>query len=272
MDRPLIFVVDDESKIRRLVAVNLESSGFDVMTADDGRRALEVLQHSDHKPDLIVLDVMMPGLDGLEVLKVIRQHSPVPVIADMSSDILSRPVDVSKYALIYGGAQKNLAPAGVTFVIVRDDMLQRVVRDLPSMVNVNTHVDNNSMFNTPPVFPIYVMNETLKWLKSIGGVEEIYRRNLEKANLLYDEIDRNSLFRPTAVKEDRSLMNICFVMAEGKEDLAPEFLEFAKSRGMVGIKGHRLVGGFRASCYNACPKESVEALIACMREFESLKK
>lgn len=198
--------------------------------------------------------------------------SPVPLIADMSSDILSRPVDVSKYALIYGGAQKNLAPAGVTFVIVRDDMLQRVVRDLPSMVNVNTHVDNNSMFNTPPVFPIYVMNETLKWLKSVGGVEEIYRRNLEKANLLYDEIDRNSLFRPTAVKEDRSLMNICFVMAEGKEDLAPEFLEFAKSRGMVGIKGHRLVGGFRASCYNACPKESVEALIACMREFESLKK
>ena len=198
--------------------------------------------------------------------------SPVPLIADMSSDILSRPVDVSKYALIYGGAQKNLAPAGVTFVIVRDDMLQRVVRDLPSMVNVNTHVDNNSMFNTPPVFPIYVMNETLKWLKSIGGVEEIYRRNLEKANLLYDEIDRNSLFRPTAGKEDRSLMNICFVMAEGKEDLAPEFLEFAKSRGMVGIKGHRLVGGFRASCYNACPKESVEALIACMREFESLKK
>lgn len=198
--------------------------------------------------------------------------SPVPLIADMSSDILSRPVDVSKYALIYGGAQKNLAPAGVTFVIVRDDMLQRVVRDLPSMVNVNTHVDNNSMFNTPPVFPIYVINETLKWLKSIGGVEEIYRRNLEKANLLYDEIDRNSLFRPTAVKEDRSLMNICFVMAEGKEDLAPEFLEFAKSRGMVGIKGHRLVGGFRASCYNACPKESVEALIACMREFESLKK
>lgn len=198
--------------------------------------------------------------------------SPVPLIADMSSDILSRPVDVSKYALIYGGAQKNLAPAGVTFVIIRDDMLQRVVRDLPSMVNVNTHVDNNSMFNTPPVFPIYVMNETLKWLKSIGGVEEIYRRNVEKANLLYDEIDRNSLFRPTAVKEDRSLMNICFVMAEGKEELAPEFLEFAKSRGMVGIKGHRLVGGFRASCYNACPKEAVEALIACMREFESLKK
>lgn len=198
--------------------------------------------------------------------------SPVPLIADMSSDILSRPVDVKKYALIYGGAQKNLAPAGVTFVIVRDDMLQRVVRELPTMVNVNTHVENNSMFNTPPVFPIYVLRETLKWMKAEGGLAEIYRRNKEKAALLYDEIERNSLFRPTVAKEDRSLMNICFVMAEGKEDLAPAFLEFAKSKGMVGIKGHRLVGGFRASCYNACPKESVEALVACMQEFEQMQK
>ncbi len=197
--------------------------------------------------------------------------SPVPVIADMSSDILSRPVDVSKYAVIYGGAQKNLAPAGVTFVIIRKDMLEKVVRPLPSMMNVNTHVDNNSMYNTPPVFPIFVMKETLKWLKSIGGVEEMYRRNVEKAELLYNEIDRNSLFRPTVAKEDRSLMNICFVMTEGNEDLAPEFFEFAKERGMVGIKGHRLVGGFRASCYNALPKESVEALVACMQEFEALK-
>ena len=195
----------------------------------------------------------------------------MPLIADMSSDILSRPVDVSKYALIYGGAQKNLAPAGVTFVIIREDMLDKVVRDLPSMVNVNTHVANNSMFNTPPVFPIYVLNETLKWLKSIGGVNEIYRRNVEKAKLLYDEIDRNPLFRGTVEVEDRSLMNICFVMTESNEELAPEFLEFAKSRGMVGIKGHRLVGGFRASCYNACPKESVEALVACMQEFEQMK-
>ena len=197
--------------------------------------------------------------------------SPIPLFADMSSDILSRPVDVSKYALIYGGAQKNLAPAGVTFVIIRNDMLEKVARPLPTMINVNTHVENDSMFNTPPVFPIYVLNETLKWLKSIGGIEEMYRRNVEKAELLYSEIDRNSLFRPTVAKEDRSLMNICFVMTEGNEDLAPEFLEFAKERGMVGIKGHRLVGGFRASCYNACPKESVEALVACMQEFEALK-
>ena len=197
--------------------------------------------------------------------------SPVPVIADMSSDILARPIDVSKYALIYGGAQKNLAPAGVSFVIIRDDMLQKVVRPLPTMMNVNTHVENDSMFNTPPVFPIFVMNETLKWLKSIGGVEAMYKLNVEKAELLYNEIERNSLFRPTVEKEDRSLMNICFVMTEGNEELAAEFLEFAKERGMVGIKGHRLVGGFRASCYNACPKESVEALVACMQEFEQLK-
>ncbi len=198
--------------------------------------------------------------------------SPVPVIADMSSDILSRPIDVSKYAVIYGGAQKNLAPAGVSFVIVRDDMLQKVVRPLPTMVNVNTHVENNSMFNTPPVFPIFVMNETLKWIKSIGGVEAMYKLNVEKAQLLYDEIERNSLFRPTVDEADRSLMNICFVMAEGKEDLAPDFLKFATERGMVGIKGHRLVGGFRASCYNALPKESVEALVACMKEFEAMHK
>lgn len=198
--------------------------------------------------------------------------SPVPLIADMSSDILSRPIDVSKYALIYGGAQKNLAPAGVAFVIIRDDMLERVARPLPTMMNVNTHVDNDSMFNTPPVFPIFVLRETLRWMKSIGGMDEMYRRNKEKAALLYDEIDRNTMFRGTAAEEDRSLMNICFVMAEGHEDLAPEFLEFAQSRGMVGVKGHRLVGGFRASCYNACPKESVEALVACMREFEEKHK
>ena len=198
--------------------------------------------------------------------------SPVPVIADMSSDILSRPIDVKKYAMIYGGAQKNLAPAGVTFAIIREDMLDKIVRDLPTMVNYKTHTENNSMFNTPPVFPIYVLAETLKWAKNLGGVKELYRRNVEKATLLYDEIDRNPLFRGTTAKEDRSLMNICFVMSEGNEGLADAFMEFAKSKGMVGLKGHRLVGGFRASCYNALPKESVEALVACMQEFEKMHK
>ena len=197
---------------------------------------------------------------------------PVNLVADMSSDIMSRPVDVSKYALIYGGAQKNVGPAGVTFVIIRKDILGKVTRYLPTMLNYQTHIDGESMFNTPPVFSIYVMKETLKWLKSIGGVEAIHTLNVEKAQMLYDEIDRNSLFVGTAEKEDRSIMNVCFVMAPGKEALQDEFMEFAKARGMVGIKGHRSVGGFRASLYNACPKEAVEALIATMQEFEKLHK
>lgn len=196
--------------------------------------------------------------------------SPVTLVADMSSDILSRPVDVSKYGLIYGGAQKNIGPAGVTFVIVREDILGKVSRKLPSMVDYRNHIANQSMFNTPPVFAIYVVRETLRWLKSIGGVPAIQKLNEEKAALLYEEIDRNPLFEGTAVKEDRSLMNICFVMTERYADLAPQFLEFAKSKGMVGIKGHRLVGGFRASTYNALPKESVQALVDCMREFEKM--
>ncbi|GAB0475583.1 3-phosphoserine/phosphohydroxythreonine transaminase [Alistipes indistinctus] len=196
--------------------------------------------------------------------------SPVTLVADMSSDILSRPVDVSKYGLIYGGAQKNIGPAGVTFVIVREDILGKVSRKLPSMVDYRNHIANQSMFNTPPVFAIYVVRETLRWLKSIGGVPAIQKLNEEKAALLYEEIDRNPLFEGTAVKEDRSLMNICFVMTEKYADLAPQFLEFAKLKGMVGIKGHRLVGGFRASTYNALPKESVQALVDCMREFEKM--
>jgi phosphoserine aminotransferase len=197
---------------------------------------------------------------------------PCPLIADMSSDIMSRPVDVSKYDLIYGGAQKNVGPAGVIFAIIRKESLGRVTRHLPTMLNYQTHIDKLSMFNTPPVFAIYVMNETLKWIKSVGGVEAIQKINEKKAQLLYDEIDRNSLFTGTAAKEDRSLMNVCFVMAPGKEELQDEFFAFAKERGMVGIKGHRSVGGFRASLYNACPIESVQALVDCMQEFEALKK
>ena len=197
---------------------------------------------------------------------------PCPLIADMSSDIMSRPVDVSMYDLIYGGAQKNVGPAGVTFAIVKKEALGRVSRYIPTMLDYRTHVDKLSMFNTPPVFNIFVMNETLKWIKSIGGVEAIHQVNKAKAQLLYDEIDRNSMFVGTAVKEDRSIMNVCFVMAPGKEDLQDEFFAFAKERGMVGIKGHRSVGGFRASLYNACSLEDVQALVDCMKEFEALKK
>ncbi|MDR0612056.1 MAG: 3-phosphoserine/phosphohydroxythreonine transaminase [Dysgonamonadaceae bacterium] len=195
--------------------------------------------------------------------------SPVTLVADMSSDIFSRPVDVSKYGLIYGGAQKNLAPAGVTFVIVKDEILGKVSRPIPTMLDYRTHIKEGSMFNTPPVVSVYAALQTLKWLKSIGGLTEMYRRNKEKADMLYAEIDRNKLFKGTVtVREDRSLMNICFVMNEAYKDLEAEFLQFAVSKGMVGIKGHRSVGGFRASTYNALPKEAVLALIDAMREFE----
>ena len=197
---------------------------------------------------------------------------PVPLIADMSSDILSRPVDVSKYTLIYGGAQKNAGPAGVIFAIIKKDALGKVSRYLPTMLDYRTHIEKESMFNTPPVFSIFVMNETLKWLKGIGGVEAMQKINQKKASTLYAEIDRNPLFTGTAAVEDRSIMNVCFVMAPGYEALQDEFMAFAKERGMIGIKGHRSVGGFRASLYNACTQEDVEALVACMQEFEKLHK
>lgn len=198
--------------------------------------------------------------------------SPVTLVADMSSDIFSRPVDVSKYGLIYGGAQKNLSMAGVTFVIVKDELLGRVSRAIPTMLDYRTHVEKGSMFNTPPVVPIYCALQTLKWIKANGGVKEMERRAIERADLLYGEIDRNSMFKGTAAKEDRSLMNICFVMADEYKELEADFLKFAQGKGMQGIKGHRSVGGFRASCYNAMPIEGVQALVACMQEFEQMHK
>ena len=199
--------------------------------------------------------------------------SPVPLIADMSSDIFSRPVDVSKYAMIYGGAQKNLAPSGIAFVILKNEMLEKVQRDLPTMFAYKTHVEKNSMFNTPPVLPIFSALQTLKWLKKMGGVEGMNKINQAKAGMLYAEIKRNALFKTTVADEkDRSIMNVCFVMNDGHEDKEKAFLEFATQNGMVGVKGHRSVGGFRASLYNALPTESVEALIACMQEFEKNNK
>ncbi len=203
--------------------------------------------------------------------------SPVTLVADMSSDIMSRPVDVKKYGIIYGGAQKNVGPAGVTFVIIRKDLLGKVadrkyMNPLPTMVDYRTHAAEAardiSMFNTPPVVSIFAMHETLKWVKSLGGVEAMQKINQKKADMLYAEIDRNKMFVGTAVKEDRSLMNVCFVMAEQYKDKEADFMSFAKERGMVGIKGHRSVGGFRASIYNACPVEAVEALVKCMQDFE----
>ncbi len=194
----------------------------------------------------------------------------IPLVGDMSSDIFSRPVDVAKYDCIYAGAQKNLSMAGVTLVIVKNDCLGKVDRQIPTMLNYQTHVDKGSMFNTPPVIPIYTALETLRWIKKNGGVKEMDRRAHERADLLYAEIDRNKLFRGTVAIEDRSLMNICFVMNDEYKELEKPFLEYATAQGMVGIKGHRSVGGFRASCYNAMPVEGVKALVKCMQDFESL--
>ncbi len=205
---------------------------------------------------------------GTELLKDL--DSPVPLVADMSSDIFSRPVNISKYGLIYGGAQKNLAPAGVTFVIVREDLLGKVSRPLPSMVDYRIHIKENSMYNTPPCVVVYSALLTLKWLKDLGGVAAIEKLNIQKSSLLYKEIDRNKLFVGTTAVEDRSRMNVCFLMAPGYENLEEDFMTFAKGKGMVGIKGHRSVGGFRASLYNALPLESVQALVDAMAEFEAM--
>lgn len=193
----------------------------------------------------------------------------VPLIADMSSDIMSRPVDVSKYKAIYAGAQKNLSMAGVTVIIVKDDALGKSPRELPTMLDYRTHVEKGSMFNTPPVVPIYSMLENLRWLKKNGGLEAADKRAHERAEVLYAEIDRNKMFRGTAQESSRSLMNICFVMSDEYKELEKPFLDFATERGMVGIKGHRSVGGFRASCYNAMTMEGVNALAQAMKDFEA---
>lgn len=199
------------------------------------------------------------------------RHDPkvnVPLVADMSSDIFSRPVDVSKYDVIYAGAQKNLAPAGVTIVIVKEDALGNVDRAIPTMLDYRTHVKKGSMFNTPPVLPIYSALQTLKYYKELGGVKEMERRDLAKAELLYEAIDSSKMFVGTVVPEDRSIMNVCFVMKPEYDGLDKEFIDFASTKGIVGIKGHRSVGGFRASLYNALPIESVKVLVDAMKEFE----
>lgn len=194
--------------------------------------------------------------------------SPVPLVADMSSDIFSRPIDVSKYDLIYAGAQKNLAPAGVTLVIVKDSALGQAGRPIPTMLNYETHVKKESMFNTPPVLPIFAALQTLKYYKELGGVDKLMLADEEKAARLYDAIDNSRLFEGTAEVKSRSIMNVCFVMAPEYKDLEQEFIDFCSARNIVGIKGHRSVGGFRASLYNALPMESVMALTDAISEFE----
>lgn len=235
-------------------------------SADDGYMKLP--HNFDIPKDLDYLHITSNNtIYGTEYRKDL--DSPVPLIGDMSSDIMSRPVDVSKYTCIYAGAQKNMAMAGVTVLIVKDDMLGKAPRDLPTMVDYRTHVEKGSMFNTPPVVPIYSVLETMRWVKAQGGVKEMERRADERARILYDEIDRNKLFRGTVATEDRSVMNICFVMNDEYKELEKPFFDFATERGMVGIKGHRSVGGFRASCYNAQTLEGVNALVQAMKDFEA---
>jgi len=196
--------------------------------------------------------------------------SPIPVVCDMSSDIFSRVVNVADFGLIYAGAQKNMGPAGVTLVIVKDDLLGKTGRKIPAMFNYQTQIEGGSMYNTPPVFAIYVSMLTLKWLKAKGGVPAIEQENITKARVLYEEIDRNPLFKAVAAVEDRSKMNVCFVMEN--PELEKPFLKLAEERGIVGIKGHRSVGGFRASIYNALPISSIYVLIDVMQEFAEANK
>ena len=194
------------------------------------------------------------------------EHGSVPVICDMSSDFMSRPIDVSQFGLIYAGAQKNLGPAGVTIVIIKKDLLGKVTRQIPIMLDYRTFIKEKSMYNTPPVFAVYVCMLTMRWIKEMGGLEGVLLNNQKKAAVLYNEIDRNSLFVGNVAKEDRSLMNVCFVMKD--RSLEPEFAKLTKEHGISGIEGHRSVGGFRASIYNAMPIASVKLLANLMKEFE----
>jgi len=196
--------------------------------------------------------------------------SPIPVVCDMSSDIFSRKVNVADFGLIYAGAQKNMGPAGVTLVIVKDEILGKAGREIPAMFNYQTQIEGGSMYNTPPCFAIYVSMLTLRWLKAKGGVPGIEQENNAKAKALYEEIDRNPLFKGVCVPEDRSRMNVCFLV-ENPEHEKP-FLKLCEEKGIVGVKGHRSAGGFRASIYNALPITSVHVLIDAMQEFEEKNK
>lgn len=193
-------------------------------------------------------------------------ETSVPIVADMSSDIFSRPLDISRFGMIYAGAQKNMGPAGVTLVVVRKDLLGRVNRHLPSMLDYRLHIDNGSMYNTPPVFPIYVSMLTMRWVKNQGGLAAMEAHNAAKGKLFYDELDSNPLFKGNVVnKADRSLMNATFLTVN--PDLEKPFLDVCKEAGIDGIKGHRSVGGFRASMYNAMPLDSTQVLVDVMRQF-----
>ncbi len=204
-------------------------------------------------------------IEGTEY-KELPDVGSVPLVSDTSSDMFSRPIDVTRHALIYSGAQKNMGPAGVTVVIIRDDLLARSQKSLPTMLNYAVHAENNSLYNTPPAFAVYTMGLVMKWLLAQGGLSAIEQVNQRKAAKLYAEIDRTGFYRGTAHKECRSLMNVTFRLAT--EDLEKQFVKQAEAAGLDGLKGHRSVGGMRASIYNAFPEAGVDGLVQFMREFE----
>ena len=225
------------------------------------------LDKSSFRPDADYVHICMNNTIYGTVYHEIPDTGDIPLVADISSCILSKPIDVSKFALLYAGAQKNMAPAGLTVVIVREDFIGNAMEITPTMFNYQTHADNGSMFNTPPCYTIYIAKLVLEWIKNeIGGLEKMQEINEKKAAILYDYLDNSKLFKGTVVPEDRSLMNVPFVT--GDEELDAKFVKEAAAAGFVNIKGHRTVGGMRASIYNAMPVEGVEKLVAFMKEFE----
>ena len=229
------------------------------------------LNKADFTPDADYFHICMNNTIYGTVYHELPDTGDVPLVADVSSCILSRPIDVSRFGVLYAGAQKNMAPAGLTVVIIREDLIGNAQEITPTMFNYKTHADNDSMFNTPPCYTIYIMKLVLEWLKNeIGGLDKMYELNMKKAQLIYDFLDSSEMFRGTVVPEDRSLMNIPFVT--GDDELDAKFVKAAAENGFVNLKGHRSVGGMRASVYNAMPLEGVEKLVAFMKKFEEENK
>lgn len=233
---------------------------------DKNFTAVPVVDKSAFSPDADYVHICYNNTIYGTVYNYVPDTGDIPLVADMSSGILSVPVDVSKYGLIYAGAQKNMAPAGLTVVIVREDLIGNARQDCPVYLDYKVQADNGSMYNTPPCYPIYIAGLVYEWILGLGGLEAMEKINREKAALLYDYLDESKLFKPTAEKEFRSLMNVCFVT--GNADLDKEFCAAATAAGFVNLKGHRSVGGMRASIYNAMPVEGVKKLVEFMKEFE----
>ncbi|MBQ3284847.1 MAG: 3-phosphoserine/phosphohydroxythreonine transaminase [Ruminococcus sp.] len=240
-------------------------------SADKTFSYIPKLDKSTFTPDADYFYICMNNTIYGTVYHELPETGDVPLIADISSNFLSEPIDVSKFGMLYGGAQKNVAPAGVTICIIREDLLGKARDITPTMLNYQIHADNGSMYNTPPCYTIYIMKLVLEWIKNeIGGLEKMKERNERKAKILYDFLDSSEMFKGTVVPEDRSLMNVPFVT--GDADLDAKFVAAAKEAGFINIKGHRSVGGMRASIYNAMPIEGVEKLVAFMKKFEEENK